>query len=114
MIVYQEHLLLTLSYCLLLTAVYLLLALAKRLKAEIERLQAALDDANDTLQLHQASGDYEAGRWLAEQAASAIIDRQRLKIDRLRTALSETAEMIELTEDRTIHNHCTQATEADH
>ena len=48
---------------------------------EIDYLQTALDDANETLQLHQSRGDYEAGQVLGQKAAKAEIQRLKAVIE---------------------------------
>lgn len=46
-----------------------------KLEGKCGHLQADLDDASDTLQLHQTSGDYEAGRLLGNKALENEIER---------------------------------------
>ncbi len=53
------------------------------LRATIKRLQVDLDDASEALQLHQISGDYEAGQLHAEKAMEAKIREQRAEIEQL-------------------------------
>ena len=56
----------------------------KRCLRDYDRLQTALDDANETLQLHQSRGDYEAGQVLGQKAAKAEIQRLKAVIDNLK------------------------------
>ena len=53
----------------------------KRCLRDYDRLQTALDDANETLQLHQSRGYYEAGQVLGQKAAKAEIQRLKAVIE---------------------------------
>lgn len=59
----------------------------RQLQLENHKLEADLDDTSDTLQLHQSSGDYEAGRLLGNKAMENEIREQRAEIERLRKVL---------------------------